>query len=193
MIKPIWYSNSYCKRSLMNGSENETQRLAKAIKDEICELKEKEEMSDQRIQELESELETKQSELAQTKDLLKQAQSQNLKLLQIIEMDDNPVQEYTEPRSVRCDSLISKLRKSRRVLQEMQTRCDRVIGGRYASHITSVSGTSKPRPSVRSALDRELFGSGRIGMEFGTRLDKNFMPKHCAYFAQSDSSSDDTE
>lgn len=102
-----------------------------AMENETSSVKEEPKTLDERIHELETELEEKQSELTQTKDLLKQAQAQNVKLIQMIENDNNEAEEYTEMRPVRCDSLITRLRQSRRVLQEIQVRCDRVIGRKY--------------------------------------------------------------
>lgn len=116
--------------NIMNEENSNEVEHGNVTENETSSVKEEQNL-DERIHELETELEEKQSELTQTMDLLKQAQAQNVKLIQMIENDNNQVEECTEMRPVRGDSLITRLRQSRRVLQEIQVRCDRVIGRKY--------------------------------------------------------------
>lgn len=178
-----WRTRGISKRSLMNDG-------IVGASHECVKVEEGDHKSNKRIQELETELKSKRLALMQTKDLIRQAQSRNMKLLKMLENDQSVEIEQTEPDEIRSESLNSKFRQSRRILKEMQTKCDRIIGGKYVSG-TRARVCPNSRTHMRAALDRELFGSGRIGMEFATRLDRNFMPKHAAYFDESSSSCED--
>lgn len=180
------------------------------LKNDMNNLHNELQLTQDKVTKLETELSQKNSHLAQATAMLAEAQNQNAILMGQALFGSKQLENSFTPNSIiniktlddDYHTIMSRYRDSRESLQKIQAKCDFIIGKsdyhkdklfyesrairkeKIFNHVNQNYRNTRIT-NFRSDLDRHLFGSKKI--KCGT-YDHNFVPRHHAYFDDSNTS-----